>query len=361
MFLSRIRNQRGATIVFVAISLVVLLSMAALVIDLGRLYAAKQRAQNVADAAAIAAAWKLDGSAASLPLAEAEAAVIASANNAGTPSWAVDGLTVSFPAGYDEGSAIQVECGVPVTYGFARIMGHTAGRANALAIASRIAAGGLSYPLFPTVVADSNIWDADGVPIHEIGGESLTMKVVNPKDADNFVGPGNFLCAAFDGEKGADIFRDRVMGVADDVELDLDAEVPLGVETEPGNMSGPTEQGMLYRLAQDTVYTDNETAFDDWMADYEATGVYQNTPRLIIVPIVEDPGGNLAGRKSLTVVGFAAFFIEDFEYADKQDDNYGKIIGRFVSAVTVEDAIRWEMNVFGSTTGTLTTGVRLVE
>ena len=50
------RNQRGMTLVFVAASLAVLMSLMAFAIDLAWLYVAHVEAQNVADAAALAAA-----------------------------------------------------------------------------------------------------------------------------------------------------------------------------------------------------------------------------------------------------------------------------------------------------------------
>ncbi|MGB7599790.1 MAG: pilus assembly protein TadG-related protein, partial [Candidatus Sulfotelmatobacter sp.] len=49
-------TQRGFTMALVAISMVAIISMAALSIDLGTLYEAKAEAQRAADAAALAAA-----------------------------------------------------------------------------------------------------------------------------------------------------------------------------------------------------------------------------------------------------------------------------------------------------------------
>ena len=49
-------RQRGFTMAFVAITMVAIISMAALSIDIGTLYEAKAEAQRAADAAALAAA-----------------------------------------------------------------------------------------------------------------------------------------------------------------------------------------------------------------------------------------------------------------------------------------------------------------
>ena len=52
-------NRRGATAIIVAIVLVVLLGVAALAVDIGYLYAAKNELQNAADSAALAGARQL--------------------------------------------------------------------------------------------------------------------------------------------------------------------------------------------------------------------------------------------------------------------------------------------------------------
>lgn len=62
----RLRGRRGATIVFVALAMVALLSFAALAVDLGYLYVVRNELQNAADAGALAGAHELylpDGSA----------------------------------------------------------------------------------------------------------------------------------------------------------------------------------------------------------------------------------------------------------------------------------------------------------
>jgi hypothetical protein len=55
------RQQRGAILVMMAILIVVLIGIAALALDLGRLFVQRTELQNAADAAALAAAAELDG------------------------------------------------------------------------------------------------------------------------------------------------------------------------------------------------------------------------------------------------------------------------------------------------------------
>ena len=61
--MNKLKENKGIAIVYVALMLVVLLGFVGLAIDLGYMYVAKGQLQNAADAAALAGASKLDGSA----------------------------------------------------------------------------------------------------------------------------------------------------------------------------------------------------------------------------------------------------------------------------------------------------------
>jgi hypothetical protein len=58
-FLSELRNERGVTLIFVALILIVLLGIAALALDIGHLFVTKNELQNAADAGALAGARNL--------------------------------------------------------------------------------------------------------------------------------------------------------------------------------------------------------------------------------------------------------------------------------------------------------------
>jgi Flp pilus assembly protein TadG len=83
------RRERGFVIVATAISLVVLLGFAGVVIDIGRMYVARSEAQAFTDAASIAAALALDGTTAGISRAVAAAGAV-------TARWGLD--VSSFPA-----------------------------------------------------------------------------------------------------------------------------------------------------------------------------------------------------------------------------------------------------------------------
>ncbi len=70
------------------------------------------------------------------------------------------------------------------------------------------------------------------------------------------------------------------------------------VATEPGNMAGPTDRAVAWRLAADP------TA--DWRS------VRPGSPRLLYVGVI-DAFDSVAGRDTVTLLGFAAFFLEECE------------------------------------------------
>ena len=65
---AKLRSEKGAILFIVAAGMVVFIGMAGLAIDLGMLYNVKTDLQNATDAAALAGAWKLDGTGAGIKL-----------------------------------------------------------------------------------------------------------------------------------------------------------------------------------------------------------------------------------------------------------------------------------------------------
>lgn len=75
-------SQKGFALVWVVLMIVVLVGLVSLAVDLGYMYVAKGQLQNAADAAALAGAARLDGSADEVANAKAEAKKFAQANKA---------------------------------------------------------------------------------------------------------------------------------------------------------------------------------------------------------------------------------------------------------------------------------------
>ena len=375
-------NNRGSVMVVMVVVVVVLLGMTALAFDVGRMAIAKQRAQMVCDAAALAGGSYLTGEPSSTEVSGASglpavgdgdaaraAKYAAMANNEAAPYWATytigshqPGVTVSFPPyPADEGTvtadngdvvnvslgeAIRVRAVVSVPTTFARVFG--VGDAWVYAEATAIATGSeapapttVTASPIPWAVADTTIWDLSTNPpglLIELG-TSVVLKITSPSDPEGFIGSGNFLPVAFGGDTGANRYRERLEGVYGPVTFELGNDVDL--TTEPGNMMGPTMQGLEERFNGD-VYpypAMNDTAWDAWIDSYDpATGERADTMRVGLIPIIEDPGGALHGRSSLTVVGFAGVFIEGFEI---DADGYLHVVARFTSGIYSADGVTW--------------------
>jgi hypothetical protein len=325
---SRIERRNGIALVWVTIMLIVLVGMAAVVVDIGRVYVARQRAQNVADAAAIAGAWKLDGTVACEVPARVEAVDVAGLNNdkiaegLSRPVWQVEPtiegdntVTVSFPTTIERadgttitcnpGDAIQIDCKVNVDYGFARILGFQSHDPNATAVATRLLR--LCYDLVPWVVC---IDDVDATS----PGQVMTLKVVD--NQESFLGGGNFQAISYMGDRGGDDYRDRICGGA----ICVDVGSTMDVYTEPGNMIGPTRQGLQCRL-QMSLYGNGQEEYERWVNEGQP-----NDSRIVTVPIVACLAIN--GRNPLDVVGFGGFYINHFD----SDRAQVAVTGIFLSA-----------------------------
>ena len=88
------RKRRGFVLVAMSVTLLVLLAMLGLAFDVGRIYIAKNEAQVYCDAAAMAAASKLDGTEAGLKRAREAALGITTRWNLGTQEFR--NVTVEF-------------------------------------------------------------------------------------------------------------------------------------------------------------------------------------------------------------------------------------------------------------------------
>lgn len=122
----RVGQEEGATVVVVAICMVVFLGFAALAIDLGSLYKAQRQAQSAADAGALAASQDLP---ASVTAAAADGTTYAITNYPGATA------TVSTP--YNGSSlAVKVTVSSSTPTFFGKILGLGSGQVSASAVAA---------------------------------------------------------------------------------------------------------------------------------------------------------------------------------------------------------------------------------
>jgi len=376
----KFRNTRGAVLVFVAILLVVLIGMAALAIDVGRMYIARQRAQNVCDASALAGGAYLDGTLdctgpGDLPAVTAEQC--AAGNNELTAPWQVlapgttdPGVEVTFPSGavtddagraisVDDGEAITVRGQVDVDFTFARIFGLSGTEVGAGATAIIDTVTKLCSPLFvPLAVSDLTIF-GDGVEPGMTFGELVTLHVSD--HTEGFLGPGNYLSLRFEGDSGANDYRNRLRG--DEGEECLSVGEVVSADTEPGYMGQPTYDGLTDRLTKETnpdYAIDNPNAWQNWEASKDPdTGMYDETWRIVILPVIEDTMQTVSGMEAVEVVGMAGFFIDKVYYGTEDDEHRRQVVveGYFIQGIAIGDTVRWTF----PTPGTEPEGPQLIQ
>lgn len=272
------RDARGSVLVATAAMTAVIVLAAALTLDVGSMLAERSRLQAVADAAALAGAAGLPDPDRARALAEE----YAQRNGIGPADTAVevdpDGTRVRVQVSGEAGLWLAPAAGFP-----SRV------RLTAGATAERAAAGAVqgAQPL--------------GVELTDfVLGELYELKLGSHSPQ----GPhkGNFHALAL-GEHGADTYKENL---AHGYQGWLEAGQE--VETEPGNMEGPTREGLRRRLEDDP-----DSTWDRPRTD---------SPRVLLVPVI-DTFDEVEGRDRVRILGFAAFFLEDVRS--------GEVTGRFIA------------------------------
>ncbi len=274
------RKEGGSVAILVVAAITAIMGLAALGTDVGRLYVERQRLMTVVDAAALSGAQKLPGD----PAAAVAATQDYLQKNGIDPSTA--NITVS-----DDGREVHVEMARMVPLTFARVLGVSESQVSTRAVARTDNLSGY-YGAAPLGVPEAD-WQI---------GQQISLKLA-PQDGT--VSPGNYQALAL-GRAGASSYENNLM-------YGYPAWLRAGdwVDTETGNMAGPTVRAVNYRIDQDP--------FATWDT---AT---RQSPRLVVVPILES--FTVKGKGQVHVVGFGTFFLEQ---AIDHGNDKGEIIGRFV-------------------------------
>jgi hypothetical protein len=370
------RDERGAVLVNAAIAMLGLISFSALVVDYGVLWAARRQAQNAADAGAMAAAVSLayvslDNQA----LARTAALTTARQNLVWGVQPDIVDTDVTFPVcppgspGAGTNACVKVDVfrnqragGSPLPTIFGRLVGVIDQGVKATATAE-VLYGDASTCVKPWAIPDKweeynpapNTWDpTDEFNRYTTGGGLLpSPDVYEPPDDDTgdpgtgfttesittggdyglqitlkegsshaTIGPGWFYPVVVDPDcVGGNCYRDAIAGCA-----------PLrygdGRETltiEPGNMVGPTRQGV-----DDLIALDPGARWEDPDGDlgpargYVAGGCLAShtctkSPRLVAVPVFdvdEYDLGRASGRQDIVITKIIGFFVESMNGND---------------------------------------------
>ena len=341
----RVREQRGAVLIVVAGAMLALTSVVALAIDVGLLTTARTEAQRAADSAALAGAGAFVVSPGNDRLARALAAEFAAQNHVRWQPVTVleddiiidtDALTVTVYVyrTRERGDAIP-------TF-FARVFGINEVNIAAMATAEAAPAGGINC-LLPVAVPDR--W-------YEAGGPGNDPDDYNPEDGDYYipwVEPGSEPAVYNEGftgyaekdlgvqialksntpngglnpswyypwrppgQSGADDFRTNIYSCVDPSILFY---VGIDVETEPGNMSGPTMKGFGDLIDRDPTARWNSTLKCVVSDGYQATtdgSKCRHSPRIRPVPLFNPTEAPDPGMKPFEFTNFAGIFVEEIQ------------------------------------------------
>lgn len=278
--LKLLRAERGSVVVIMALTITMMIGFGAIAVDLGNLYLNKTRLANMADAAALAGVQELPD--------DPQSAVVSSYAYAGQNGLSSDVVQVTIS---NDNTVVTVNATRHVPLFFAKVFDMTVSDVSARASATIRAISGTTGVVPFGIVKQQFVY-----------GQTYTLKAGAGGGYS-----GNYGALALGGH-GANKYRDNI-------DYGYSGQLRMGdwVSTEPGNMSGPTSQGVNYRIALDPTATFQT--------------VQQGSPRILIVPIIDSLA--VQGRSDVEIVGFGAFFLEGV--GGQGNNNY--VSGKFMQMV----------------------------
>jgi Flp pilus assembly protein TadG len=246
--LVRIRNERGVSLVIVAVQILVLTAMCTFVLDYGMVWSGRRQAQNAADAGALAAAIALEKDDRTWP---AIAAVVTNSGNftarankviGQTPGTVVTAVCPPWLVAPNNVNCVQVDVyrdgtngstAMPVFFG--RLIGQTSQKVKATATAQVVAANtsGCMRPWFITDwyndVNMDNMYDAGD--IYTFPGYSIDNAPPNPA-------PGIGAAVVFHGDGGPSSYGQLDVGAGG---ADIRAAIQHCDETPQFTIGTPTD------------------------------------------------------------------------------------------------------------------------
>jgi len=348
------RDERGMSLVFVSVAFMAMLSATTLAIDVGMFMNARSQAQNAADAGALAGAVALyyndfndrtaGGPAVQSAINTARTNRVAGATVSVTPA---DVTFPNDPSGQPTRVQVQVFRTIARNNPVGTLMGGFFGvpTADVAAVATAEAsAANAETCVMPFTIPDrwtenqTGPWDpTDTFDIYDNKGKPLAnpdvyvplrpypdpntdytgynaerdrgLEVVLKADNNTKITASFYNPWDLPGSGGADDYRNNIAGCNQ-------AKIHPGdpMTPEPGNMVGPTSQGMADRIALDP------NAHWDTGCNCVQGSNSRVSPRVVIIPTY-DPvvfaNGPAHGRNiDLQIVSFIGFFLEDMRGND---------------------------------------------
>lgn len=300
-----VKEEKGSVIIIVAFSLVVILGMAALTIDIGYVYTAKNQLQGAIDAAALAGAAGLIVNTAE---ATNRAIYFASQNDCVDQPVLIDAGNVTFP----NADRVRVQGSRLLDLYFGGILGISTLNINAVAVAQLGILDGVGG-LKPWAIPDLNFTLGDQAILKagELGA---------PGTSSGFFYPVNFPPLNRGTPiSGASQYSDNIINGAKDPIFVGDILV-----VEPGNMIGPTMQGIRSLIDMDpTAYWQSDNLYES-NNGYVAGSAYEgfSSPRIVKICFYDPNYPPDSGRNTVQVIRLGAFFLEGYSGRN--------VIGRFM-------------------------------
>ncbi|MPZ23435.1 MAG: hypothetical protein GEU28_07790 [Dehalococcoidia bacterium] len=313
-------GERGAVLVLVAGGMVTFGGFVALSVDVGRLYVERGQLSNVADSAALAGAQSLHlGHGA----AEDDAYEWAERNGLNP-----DEVEVDFNRRCDGGGKaytirVRVERDVDLT--FARLLGFDDADVGSCAV-SKLGGFGALTNVIPLSVEEDAI-NYNGTTLLKYDASNKSGANTSPLRLD---GPG------------AAVYREALKYGAQKQVCAKETGSFMGsacrtFTTQPGNVIGPTRQGIEFRLDNTIAACDTfDEVFslrDDGMYGIRAgCNPFQGdtgSRRVVIVPVIDDLPQN--GASSVEIIRFAIFWLEELDTCTGKNC---QVRGTFVKAIT---------------------------
>lgn len=282
-------NNKGNISIVACLLFTILLGFAAYVIDIGLIYAEKIRISNAIDAAALAATLEL-------PKDEVKAKKVAAEylqkNN-------VDPNQTTMVVSEDK-KKIHIQGTKNVKHYFAQMIGIKSSNVKSRTKAIIAPAKSVEGSVRPLAVQMFNFSYGDPVTLKEGAGDGYN---------------GNYGAVSLGGS-GASVFRANAL-------YGYKGTVSVGdsIFTEPGDMAGATNDIKRYISAE-------TSSFDNFPRE---------SIRLWTLPLVDSLEVN--GQKSVTVVGFATFFVEDVINKSGKLEVNGRFV-KYVLNAKVDETLR---------------------
>jgi Flp pilus assembly protein TadG len=313
----RPRNERGVVFLWVALFLTLILGFVALTIDIAKLMTARSQLQNAADAAALAGASAIDPATGAIVGATAIQRVQQTA--------ALNRAFVDIP------EAVVVDAADVVTT--ATTCQVTVRREGANSVVTYVAKVLGIYSLDMTATATAKVDTVSSVlcnvvplaaapltsPTFEIGQVYVLKLPGGSGMTGQYLALDLTVCKAQTPECAGETETSKIYSCLLAHGSCCAMSVAQVLDTKPGNMSGPTRDGILYRFNNDTVRTQNIT-----YSQYLSLG--GNGSRVVVVPITTN--APVGGNAKVTIKEFGTFFLRNIP----GNGNDSEVDGEFIYA-----------------------------